>query len=230
MSADPSAGLPPGWRNRRSAVGSRSGARSASPPAITRMAARSSSGGVSFNMKPLAPARRASRRTRRGRRWSGSGSADRCPRRRAEDLAGRLDPVHHRHPHVHEHHVRAGGRHQLDGLGSVGRLAEHAPGPVPSRPAPGSRRAPGPDRRRPPRRWSRCDAGRAEAGRALRTRLRPWPGGQGPAEHGGPLAHADDAVVRPASAPVSRVQDGSRCRCRGAFVDHARRPPRHHRT
>jgi hypothetical protein len=35
------------------------GVRSASPPAMTRMAVKSSEGGVSFNMKPLAPDRKA---------------------------------------------------------------------------------------------------------------------------------------------------------------------------
>ena len=46
----------------------------------------------------------------------------RCVDRSTEQPAGGLQPVHDRHPHVHQHHVRvelAGGGHRLRAVGGV---------------------------------------------------------------------------------------------------------------
>jgi hypothetical protein len=42
------------------------------------------------------------------------------------DAAGRLDAVHQRHAHVHQHHVGVQFGCQGNGFGAVGRLAHHA--------------------------------------------------------------------------------------------------------
>ena len=62
-----------------------------------------------------APARIAANRSRRPRTSSGSG---RRPWVGPEDLAGRLDPRHLRHPDVHQHDGRSLRRRQGDRLGT----------------------------------------------------------------------------------------------------------------
>src|SRR5699024_2277859 len=53
--------------------------------------------------------------------WWGRGGEARCP-----DALGRLDPVHLRHAHVHEDHVRSEPRRPCDRLPAVGHLPDHA--------------------------------------------------------------------------------------------------------
>ena len=43
----------------------------------------------------------------------------------AQIRLGRLQPVHHGHPDVHEHDVGAGRANDVHGLTTVGRLADH---------------------------------------------------------------------------------------------------------
>ena len=42
----------------------------------------------------------------------------------SEDLGGRRETVHHRHPDVHQHDIRPGAGHEIDRLASVPRLAD----------------------------------------------------------------------------------------------------------
>ena len=43
-----------------------------------------------------------------------------------EELLGRLEPVHVRHPQIHDHDVRPAPLGERDGGRAVGRLADHA--------------------------------------------------------------------------------------------------------
>ncbi len=96
----------------------------ASPRATVRMAEASSAGGTSFNKKPLAPARSALEGVLvevEGREDQDAGPVT---RRRLRDGPRRLDPVEHRHAHVHQHHVGPVELDEADGVGAVGRLAD----------------------------------------------------------------------------------------------------------
>jgi hypothetical protein len=46
--------------------------------------------------------------------------------RRGNDLAGRFDPVGHRHTDIHQDHIWVMAGHQVDGFGTVGRFADHS--------------------------------------------------------------------------------------------------------
>ena len=100
------------------------GARSASPAATVRIALSSSSSGRLFSAKPLAPASSASKT------YSSRSNVVRMSTRGAlrvpvgGDLPRRLDPVHDRHPDVHDHDVRREAGRELDRLPAVGRPAD----------------------------------------------------------------------------------------------------------
>ena len=181
------------------------GASSASPAAITRTASNSRSAVTSLSRKPLAPARSASntyssrsnvvRISTRGPGSSGVGQ-----------LPGCLDPVQAGHPDVHQHHVRAQLTAHPHRLAAVARGAEHGevrlrvqqrgePGPhhlvvVGDDDADGhwcilSGRVPGHGVR-----GLGGQLGLDEETAAARVACL-----QGPADRGGPLAHAEQAVA-----------------------------------
>src|SRR6266536_2011165 len=107
------------------------GARSASPAATTRTAATSSCSEQSLSRKPLAPAASASYTyssrssgqhvypRRAGRPADGAATAT------IEDLRGGGQPVEHRHPDVHDHHVRDQPPGHLDRLPTVPGQPHH---------------------------------------------------------------------------------------------------------
>ena len=98
------------------------GANSEPPSAMTWIAARSCASGASLSRKPLAPARRAANTY--SSRSKVVSTSTRGGSGHHSDLPRRLDPVHARHPHVHQDDVGPQLASRRDRLDAVAGLAD----------------------------------------------------------------------------------------------------------
>ena len=192
----PSGGPP--WANCSITRRVTAGSRSAAPPAITLIAAISSSGAEFFSRKPLAPARR--RLVDVLVEVEGGEDDDARGAVAGENLAGRREAVHPRHADVHQRHVRGEAARRRDRLLPVPGLGDdlHVGLGLDDHPeaAPDHRLVVGDQ---DPDHAPATHSGRPSSGRRARTSW-PWPPGRRPdpqvaAVEADPLTHADDPVA-----------------------------------
>ena len=116
------------WNCPSSRAARSCGASTALPAYTVRIASRSITGVVPLSRNPLAPYRIAvaarSSRLKVVSTITRTGCSRRADPLGQEDLPGRLDAVHLRHPDVHQHHVRGQLVDQADRLDAVGGRAD----------------------------------------------------------------------------------------------------------